>query len=185
MTYNGKSNEWEAQDSKGGSITEPTDLEKGIIGGDEYSATETYGTNDGLKNVCIHNNKIYSAKQESFINIEPTVASGWKDYWEETSLSALNSKLEENIKIIQVSITGAQLISSSSMYYAMVDFTNSVPEGYFPISIFENGTWDEKMTYMLNIDYITRVYKINIKSNVGGTVSSSISPLNIVCIKIM
>ena len=103
LTYNGTSNEWEAQDSKGG-ITEPTDLEKGIIGGDEYSETETYGTNDGLKNVCIHSNMIYSAKQASFSGVEPMVTSGWADYWEETSIGKLIGKTVSSSQIKEAGI---------------------------------------------------------------------------------
>ena len=96
LTYNGTSNEWEAK-KPSASITEPTDLEKGIIGGDEYNSTTTYAFDDNTKpNSCIKNNKIYTVKSNvtSFSNIEPTVTSGWEEYWEETSISALNSKLK-------------------------------------------------------------------------------------------
>ena len=128
LTYNGTSNEWEAKNPSA-SITEPTELEKGIIGGDEYSETETYGTNDGLKNVCIHNNKIYSAKQESFSNIEPTVASGWEDYWEETSISALNSKLSSVIDVTSavINLNGYVSLQKYGKLVALSVFNTNIP----------------------------------------------------------
>ncbi len=73
-----------------------TDLEKGIVGGDEYNSTTTYAFDDTTKpNSCIKNNKIYTVKSNvtAFSNIEPTVTSGWDNYWEETSISTLSKNL--------------------------------------------------------------------------------------------
>lgn len=97
LTYNGTSNEWEAK-KPSASITEPTELEKGIIGGDEYNSTTTYAFDDTTKpNSCIKNNKIYTVKPNvtAFSNIEPTVTSGWEEYWEETSISKLKRDIDE------------------------------------------------------------------------------------------
>lgn len=163
------------------SITEPTDLEKGIIGGDEWVSGGNYTIG---KSVVIDENKLYLLVGDGGSTTKPST-DATHSIWEETSISALNSKLEENIKFIQVPIAGTELTSASGIYYASVNFTNSVPEGYFPISIFEKGAWIESATYMLNINEITRAYRINIRSNIGGSIPSNTSPLNIVCIKIM
>ena len=97
LTYNGTNNEWEAK-KPSASITEPTELEKGIIGGDEYNSTTTYAFDDTTKpNSCIKDNKIYTVKSNvtAFNNIEPTVTSGWEEYWEETSISKLKRAINE------------------------------------------------------------------------------------------
>ena len=88
LTYNGTSNEWEAQDSKGGSITEPTDLEKGIIGGDEWVAQSyTKGA------TVIYNNKIYYCKADCSASNLPSEPDS--NYWEETSISKLKVAINE------------------------------------------------------------------------------------------
>ena len=107
------------------SITEPTDLEKGIIGGDEYNSTTTYAFDDNTKpNSCIKNNKIYTVKSNvtSFSNIEPTVTSGWEEYWEETSISKLKgaiSSLEEkgNCEVI------AEIVSTTNQNFNGIDLS--------------------------------------------------------------
>ena len=72
--------DWETPSA---SITEPTDLEKGIIGGDAWTAKSyTAGS------TVIYNNKIYSCIADCGASNLPTDTT----YWEETSLSALNSK---------------------------------------------------------------------------------------------
>ena len=124
LTYNGTSNEWEAKNPSA-SITEPTDLEKGIIGGDEYNSTATYAFDDNTKpNSCIKNNKIYTVKSNvtSFSNIEPTVTSGWEEYWEETSISKLKgaiSSLEEkgNCEVI------AEIVSTTNQNFNGIDLS--------------------------------------------------------------
>lgn len=104
--------DWE--EPQGGSIEEPTDLEKGIIGGDEYSSTETYGINENKK-VCIYNNTIYAAKQNSFSAVEPTITSGWEEYWKVVSISKLTENLEENYIPIDVSYASSVNVSSSRL----------------------------------------------------------------------
>lgn len=80
LTYNATSGEWEAKDSQGGSITEPTELEKGIIGGDAYVIGKTYSENE----TCIYNNKIYVCKATT--TSLPTDTT----YWKVISLKSLN-----------------------------------------------------------------------------------------------
>ena len=83
LTYNGTSNEWEAKNPSA-SITEPTDLEKGIIGGDEWASGKAYAVND----VCIYNNKVYACinVHTSSASILPTNTT----YWKVISLKSLN-----------------------------------------------------------------------------------------------
>ena len=127
LTY--KNNEWVADDAKGG-VDEPTDLEKGIIGGDEYNSTTTYAFDDNTKpNSCIKNNKIYTVKSNvtAFSNIEPTVTSGWEEYWEETSLSALNSKISRKVSYINPlnrivnNVAQSRYTSNAKLYEATED----------------------------------------------------------------
>ena len=83
LTY--RNGSWVAENSSA-SITEPTDLEKGIIGGDAWTAKSyTAGS------TVIYNNKIYSCIADCGASNLPTDTT----YWEETSLSALNSKLKK------------------------------------------------------------------------------------------
>ena len=97
LTYNGTSNEWEAKNPSA-SITEPTDLEKGIIGGDEWVAQSyTKGA------TVIYNNKIYYCKADCSASNLPSEPDS--NYWEETSLGVLNSKfLKNNLLSEQVHI---------------------------------------------------------------------------------
>lgn len=97
LTYNGTSNEWEAQDSKGGSITEPTELEKGIIGGDEWVSGGSYTIG---KSVVIDENKLYLLVGDGGSTTKPSTDTA-HSIWEETSISALNSNLQN----IQESMT--------------------------------------------------------------------------------
>lgn len=85
LTYNGTSNEWEAK-NQSASITEPTNLEKGIIGGDKWVAQSyTKGA------TVIYNNKIYSCIADCAASNEPTDSN----YWEETSISELKGAIDE------------------------------------------------------------------------------------------
>ena len=107
LTYNGTSNEWEAQDSKGGgsgtarvnvsdipsSITEPTDLEKGIIGGDEWVSGGSYTIG---KSVVIDENKLYLLVGDGGSTTKPST-DATHSIWEETSISALNSKSNSSL----------------------------------------------------------------------------------------
>lgn len=93
LTYNGTSNEWEAQDSKGGSITEPTELEKGIIGGDEWVSGGSYTID---KSVVIDENKLYLLVGDGGSTTKPST-DATHSIWEETSISELNSKLNSSL----------------------------------------------------------------------------------------
>ena len=93
LTYNGTSNEWEAQDSKGGSITEPTDLEKGIIGGDEWVSGGNYTIGES---VVIDENKLYLLVGDGGSITKPSTDTT-HSIWEETSISALNSKVNSSL----------------------------------------------------------------------------------------
>ena len=179
LTYNGTSNKWEAKNPSA-SITEPTELEKGIIGGDEWVSGGNYTIG---KSVVIDENKLYLLVGDGGSTTKPSTDTT-HSIWEETSISAINSKLEENIKFIQVPIAGAQLNKGNNTYYTTVKFTNSVPEGYFPISIFEDGYWVEYATYMLSTNTTHKEFMLHIKSSVSGSIPSNTAPLNIVCIKI-
>ena len=124
LTYNGTSNEWEAKNPSA-SITEPTELEKGIIGGDEYNSTTTYAFDDTTKpNSCIKDNKIYTVKSNvtAFSNIEPTVTSGWEEYWEEISISKLKGAIVE--KKIDLLWTNPNLLVAFTPQTVNVDLTN-------------------------------------------------------------
>ena len=158
LTYNGTSNEWEAKNPSA-SITEPTDLEKGIIGGDEYSPIETYGIDAGLKNICIYNNKIYLAIQDSFNAITPTVTSGWETYWKETSISEINSSLSEIIKIKFAEITlKAPTSATSSNYINLGDLVGDrITEGFFVSGkiLNSNGNWYTINTVSDGYCYVT------------------------------
>ena len=145
LTYNGTSNEWEAKNLSA-SITEPTDLEKGIIGGDEYNSTTTYAFDDNTKpNSCIKNNKIYTVKSNvtSFSNIEPTVTSGWEEYWEETSISKLKgaiSSLEEkgNCEVIaeMVTTTNQNFNGIDLSKYSLIGIAMTYDKGIMSCSTF-------------------------------------------------
>ena len=80
LTFNGT--DWVAEDSQGSGIEEPTELEKAIIGGDEW-IQKTYVTGE----TCIDNNKVYFCKADT--NIRPSLDDG--SHWDETSLSKLCS----------------------------------------------------------------------------------------------
>lgn len=97
LTYNGTSNEWEAQDSKGGSITEPTDLEKGIIGGDEWVSGGNYTIGES---VVIDENKLYLLVGDGGSITKPSTDTT-HSIWEETSISALNSKVNSSISKLE------------------------------------------------------------------------------------
>ena len=135
--------DWETPSA---SITEPTELEKGIIGGDEYNSTTTYAFDDNTKpNSCIKNNKIYTVKSNvtSFSNIEPTITSGWEEYWEETSISKLKgaiSSLEEkgNYEVIAeiVSTTNQDFNGIDLSKYSLIGIAMTYDKGILNCSIF-------------------------------------------------
>ena len=88
LTYNGTSNEWEAKNPSA-SITEPTDLEKGIIGGDEWVSGGRYTIGESI---VIDENKLYLLVGDGGSTTKPST-DATHSIWEETSISALNSKL--------------------------------------------------------------------------------------------
>ena len=121
LTYNGTSNEWEAQDSKGGSITEPTDLEKGIIGGDEWVNGGSYTVG---KSVVIDENKLYLLVGDGGSTTKPST-DAIHSIWEETSISALNDKVNSSLG----DISGF----TNTTYDSIGDFIQyCVDNGYLP-----------------------------------------------------
>ena len=92
LTYNGTSNEWEAKNPSA-SITEPTDLEKGIIGGDEWVSGGSYTIG---KSVVIDENKLYLLVGDGGSTTKPST-DATHSIWEETSISALNSKSNSSL----------------------------------------------------------------------------------------
>ena len=92
LTYNGTSNEWEAKNPNS-SITEPTDLEKGIIGGDEWVSGGSYTIGES---VVIDENKLYLLVGDGGSTTKPSTDTT-HSIWEETSISALNSKLNSSL----------------------------------------------------------------------------------------
>ena len=108
LTYNGTSNEWEAQDSKGGSITEPTDLEKGIIGGDEWVSGGNYTIGES---VVIDENKLYLLVGDGGSITKPSTDTT-HSIWEETSISALNSKVNSSLSEIHSGLVPFEIVNN-------------------------------------------------------------------------
>ena len=92
LTYNGTSKVWEAKNPSA-SITEPTDLEKGIIGGDEWVSGGSYTIG---KSVVIDENKLYLLVGDGGSTTKPST-DATHSIWEETSISALNSKSNSSL----------------------------------------------------------------------------------------
>lgn len=124
LTYNGTSNEWEAQDSKGGSITEPTDLEKGIIGGDEWVSGGNYTIGES---VVIDENKLYLLVGDGGSITKPSTDTA-HSIWEETSISALNSKVNSSLNNIGGAIKyyDASLAFNSLGHFDIVDDSKDI-----------------------------------------------------------
>ena len=93
LTYNETSNEWEAK-KPSASITEPTELEKGIIGGDEWVSGGSYTIGES---VVIDENKLYLLVGDGGSTTKPST-DNTHSIWKETSISALNNKLNSNLK---------------------------------------------------------------------------------------
>ena len=114
LTY--KNNEWVADDAKGG-IDEPTELENGIIGGDEWVAQSyTRGA------TVIYNNKIYYCKADCSASNIPSEPDS--NYWEETSISALKSSLDNIYSTSEVK-TKDVWIDGKPIYRKVVYFDSS------------------------------------------------------------
>ena len=130
LTY--KNNEWVADDAKGG-IDEPTELEKGIIGGDAWTAKSyTAGS------TVIYNNKVYSCIADCGESNLPTDTTYWKETSLsalETSLSALNSKLNysTNEQIIGAWTNGKPL------YRKIINATTPSVNSWIKIYALENN----------------------------------------------
>ena len=155
LTYNGTSNEWEAQDSKGGSITEPTELEKGIIGGDEWVAQSyTKGA------TVIYNNKIYYCKADCSASNLPSEPDS--NYWEETSISKLKDEVNSSLNWksliknytptnhlsgninVEIPSDAKEVLMVATMNNKIYQCVNSVPismlSGYFQLSFYGSAT---------------------------------------------
>ena len=116
LTYNGTSNKWEAK-NQSASITEPTNLEKGIIGGDKWVAQSyTKGA------IVIYNNKIYYCKADCSASNIPSEPDS--NYWEETSISTLKSSLDNIYSTSEVK-TKDVWIDGKPIYRKVVYFDSS------------------------------------------------------------
>lgn len=110
--------DWETPSA---SITEPTELEKGIIGGDEWVAQSyTKGA------TVIYNNKIYYCKADCSASNLPSEPDS--NYWEETSLSTLKSSLE-SVKIYETTFKEGTFTGSGTV----VSNTVNLPKGSYII----------------------------------------------------
>ena len=120
LTY--KNNEWVADDAKGG-VDEPTELEKGIIGGDEWVSGGNYTIG---KSVVIDENKLYLLVGDGGSTTKPST-DATHSIWEETSISALNSKLNDKL-INKVSVTqnNVTTISASPFSYTAYDLPSGI-----------------------------------------------------------
>ena len=114
LTYNGTSNEWEAKNPSA-SITEPTDLEKGIIGGDEWVSGGSYTIGES---VVIDENKLYLLVGDGGSTTKPSTDTA-HSIWKETSISKLNSSLEEkgNCEVI------AEMVSKTNQSFNGIDLS--------------------------------------------------------------
>ena len=88
LTYSGTSDEWEGG-SPSASITEPTDLERGIIGGDEWVSGGSYTIGES---VVIDENKLYLLVGDGGSTTKPSTDTTHL-IWKETSISALTKEL--------------------------------------------------------------------------------------------
>ena len=112
LTYNGTSNEWEAKNPSA-SITEPTDLEKGIIGGDEWVNGGSYTIG---KSVVIDENKLYLLVGDGGSTTKPSTDTT-HSIWEETSISELNSKLNSSLEEKGNCEVIAEIVSKSNQNF--------------------------------------------------------------------
>ena len=150
LTYNGTSNEWEAKNPSA-SITEPTDLEKGIVGGDAWTAKlYTAGS------TVIYNNKVYSCIADCGASNPPTDTT----YWEETSLSALNSKLSSVVDVTSavVNLNGSVSLQKYGNLVALSVFNTNIPYNKLVIN-------DDKLKPIGNS--FRTIIKLNSSNSVG------------------
>ena len=153
LTYNGTSNEWEAQDSKGGSITEPTDLEKGIIGGDEWVNGGSYIIG---KSVVIDENKLYLLVGDGGSTTKPSTDTT-HSIWEETSISVLNSKVNSSLDVIETVVPKTNVITKGDIvlrkqlnivFISFLGKTTDLPKGYNELG--QNNPYPPKERVMLS-----------------------------------
>ena len=121
LTYNGTSNEWEAKNPSA-SITEPTELEKGIIGGDEWVNGGSYTIGES---VVIDENKLYLLVGDGGSTTKPSTDTT-HSIWEETSISALNRGKIKELNVLKKLTTNYQW---GAFYYGNVNFSDVLPEG--------------------------------------------------------
>ena len=175
LTYNGTSNEWEAQDSKGGSITEPTDLEKGIIGGDEWVSGGSYTIGES---VVIDENKLYLLVGDGGSTTKPSTDTT-HSIWEETSISTLNSKLKDIVKVDSFTPTFRDTTQ---------DFLYNAPTGYVPIKMLATLGYDIRFRGSSNMMtanlYIGGVFD-TINTDIALTPSNLIIKVILVKIKLV
>lgn len=102
----------------------------------------------------------------------------------EADITEINTKLSNNIEVINVPIAGTTMSGSSGAYWGSIDISGRVPSGYIPISIAETGTWDEKTTYVLNATYNNdNKYFIDFRSAIESVIMDRATPLKVICIK--
>ena len=157
LTY--KNNEWVADDAKGG-IDEPTELEKGIIGGDAWTAKSyTAGS------TVIYNNKIYSCIADCGASNPPTDTT----YWEETSLSALNSKLnssEEGVIAHTSNITKGDINYIKWQNFVFISFsgkTTNMSDGWHDLSA--NNPFPPKSRLVITSNVVGKIADVSFETN--------------------
>ena len=159
LTYNGTSNEWEAKNPSA-SITEPTDLEKGIIGGDEWVSGGSYTIGESI---VIDENKLYLLVGDGGSATKPSTDTT-HSIWKETSISALTKEIDglskKNVQIannkILVNYNQHEVIINSigNCIGLVVGGNNWLTAGYIPDDCpkppyalgFSVGTYNPKVT---------------------------------------
>lgn len=102
--------DWETPSA---SITEPTDLEKGIIGGDEWVSGGSYTIG---KSVVIDENKLYLLVGDGGSTTKPSTDTTHL-IWEETSISALSEEISDLLNHTFASVTTDKLANPNIYYY--------------------------------------------------------------------
>ena len=167
LTYNGTSNEWEAKNLSA-SITEPTDLEKGIIGGDEWVSGGSYTIG---KSVVIDENKLYLLVGDGGSTTKPSTDTT-HSIWEETSISAINSKFEKLFETIKIddfflSVPSVKSFEATIIYKRILVInilTNEIGTG-----------WTEPYFAYLNSQYAPKTQFVFAGNDYSGGSKSSVS----------
>ena len=132
LTYNGTSNEWEAQDSKGGN--------QHIIS-DAYDELKTYVAGE----YCIYNNSLWKCLVQNN-GQTPTEGTYWTNVSVANEIASVNSSLSNMFTSFNIPIAGTKIKN----YYAKIK-TNIDITKYKPISIEYTGAWCEKCFFTLYI----------------------------------